>query len=209
MAKRILFQGDSITDCGRNRDDFYSMGMGYANLAQISLGMEYPGEFEFVNRGINGNRIVDLYGRLKEDFLDLEPDYASIYIGINDAWHEVVEDGADTEEFERIYIKLLDEVKAACPKTKLMLVAPFVLNCNPAEDPKRFAIFKKDVEEKVEVVKKIGAKYGIPVVELQAAFDEACTKVPAKYWSAEGVHPTIYGHEIIKRLWLETFEKIK
>lgn len=28
MTKRILFQGDSITDCGRIRDNIVSMGTG-------------------------------------------------------------------------------------------------------------------------------------------------------------------------------------
>lgn len=213
MSKRILFQGDSITDCGRNRNDYYGMGNGYANLVKAALGMDRPGEYEFVNRGISGNRIVDLYARIKQDFINLTPDYASIYIGVNDTWHEIAHsNGVDTDKFERIYTMLIDEIKAACPAIRLMIIAPYVLEgtatCNTEEIPDRLERFRKDVAEKAAVAGKIAEKYGLPLVELQPAFDEACKKAPAEYWAADGVHPTASGHEIIKRLWLEAFDKM-
>lgn len=214
MKKRILFQGDSITDCGRNRDDFYGMGNGYANLVKASLGMDCPGEYEYINRGISGNRIVDLYARIKSGFINLAPDYASIYIGVNDTWHEIsVRNGVDTEKFEKIYTMLIDEIKAACPATKLIIIAPYVLEgsatCNTEEIPDRLERFKKDVAEKAVVAKRIAEKYSLQLIELQPAFDEACTKAPAEYWARDGVHPTACGHEIIKRLWIEAFNQIK
>lgn len=214
MLKKIIFQGDSITDCGRNRDDFYGMGNGYANLVKASLGMDCPNKYEFINRGISGNRIVDLYARIKSDFINLAPDYASIYIGVNDAWHEIVsKNGVDTAKFEKIYTMLIDEVMAACPNTKIIIIAPYVLEgtatCNTDEIPDRLEHFRKDVAEKAIVAKKIAEKYSLPLIELQPAFDEACKKATPEYWTADGVHPTACGHEIIKRLWIEAFEKIK
>lgn len=213
MAKRILFQGDSITDCGREWNSFYGMGSGYPNLVKASLGMDHPGEYEFINRGISGNRIVDLYARIKVDFINLKPDYASIFIGVNDTWHEISHNnGVDTAKFEKIYTMLIDEIKAACPDVKLMIIAPYVLEgtatCNTEEIPDRLERFQKDVAEKATASKRIAEKYGFPLIELQAAFDEACMKAPPEYWTGDGVHPTPCGHEIIKRLWIETFEKI-
>ncbi|MBR2338742.1 MAG: SGNH/GDSL hydrolase family protein [Clostridia bacterium] len=214
MAKRILFQGDSITDCGRPRDNFYGMGNGYPNLVQASLGLDYPNEYEFINRGISGNRIVDLYARIKADFINLKPDYASIYIGVNDVWHEINwNNGVDTEKFEKIYTMLIEEIQTACPETKLMIIAPYVVEgpatCNTEEIPNRYERFREGVAEKAAVAKKMAEKYGLPLIELQPAFDEACDKASAKHWTGDGVHPTPCGHEIIKRLWLEAFEKIK
>lgn len=214
MAKRILFQGDSITDCGRNRNNFFDLGNGYPNLVKASLGFDNPAEYEFINRGVSGNRIVDLYARIKADFINLKPDYASIYIGVNDTWHEIGnQNGVATDKFEKIYTMLIDEVKAACPEIKLIIIAPYVLEgvstCNTEEIPDRLEIFKKDVAEKAGVAKKIAEEYGLPLIELQPAFDEACAKAPAEYWTADGVHPTSCGHEIIKRLWIETFQRIK
>lgn len=214
MIKKILFQGDSITDCRRNREDFYGMGNGYANLVKTSVGVDCPNEYEFINRGVSGDRIVDVYARIKCDFINLEPDYASVYIGVNDTWHEIGErNGVNTEKFEKIYTMLIDEVKAACPNTKIIIIAPFVLEgvdtCDTDEIPDRLERFQKDVAEKAVVAKKIAEKYNLPLIELQPAFDEACKKAPPEYWTADGVHPTACGHEIIKRLWIEAFEKIK
>lgn len=214
MAKRILFQGDSITDCSRNRNNFYGVGYGYANLVKASLGCDNPDEYEFINRGVSGNRIVDLYARIKVDFINLKPDYASIYIGVNDAWHEISsQNGVATDKFEKIYTMLIDEIRNACPETKLMIIAPFVLEgtstCNTEEIPNRLERFKKDVAEKAECSKRIAEKYGLPLIELQPAFDEACKTAPAEYWTNDGVHPTPCGHEIIKRLWIEKFQETK
>lgn len=213
MKKRILFQGDSITDCDRSRNNPLHLGNGYANLVNATLGLENPDKYEFINRGISGNRIVDLYARIKSDFINLEPDFASIYIGTNDTWHEISrKDGVDTEKFEKIYNMLIEEVMAACPKTKIMIIAPFVLEgaatCNTDDNPDRFKRFREDISHKVEAAKRIAKKYDLPFIELQPAFDNACSMAPPEYWTFDGVHPTACGHEIIKRLWVETFSKM-
>ena len=151
--KRILFQGDSITDCGRKREEFYGMGSGYANLVKASLGTDRPGEFEFLNRGVSGNRIVDLYARMKIDLINLAPDYLSIFIGVNDVWHEIAKgNGVATPKFEKIYSMLLEEVREFLPETKVFLIAPFVLHgtatCNTEEKPDRWERFCAEVPEK-------------------------------------------------------------
>ena len=214
MPKRILFQGDSITDCGRDRNDFYGMGNGYANLVKASLGTDCPNEYEFINRGVGGNRIVDMYARIKIDFINLKPDFASIYIGVNDVWHEInKQNGVDTKKFEKIYSMFIDEIKATCPDTKLMIISPFVIEgsatCNTEEKPNKFEMFRNGVAEKAAAAIRIAEKYGIPYVETQSVFDEACTVVEPSYWTRDGVHPTPCGHEIIKRLWISEFNKIK
>ena len=213
MSKLILFQGDSITDCGRGRDSDVYLGCGYPRLVQSFLGFDCPGEYEFINRGISGNRIVDVYARIKADIINLKPDYLSIYIGVNDVWHELgSKNGVATPKFEKIYSMLLEEIKEACPETKIFLIAPFVIKGHGtynAEDTSYYEAFVKDVNEKIGAVKRIGEKFGLPVVELQPAFDKALELAPDNYWTADGVHPTAMGHELIKRLWLETFEKIR
>ena len=177
------------------------------------MGHDCPGEYEFINRGISGNRIVDLYARIKADFINLKPDLASIYVGVNDAWHEINhQNGVDTKKFELIYTMFLDEIRAACPETKLMVIAPFVLEgratCDTEEIPDRLSRFKADVAEKAAAVKRIAEAYSLPLMELQPLFDEACKRAPADHWTLDGVHPTGCGHELIKRLWIETFQTI-
>ena len=111
--KTILFQGDSITDCGRNREQLEGTGTGYPLLVKAQLGFENPGEYTFINKGISGNRIVDLYARIKADIINLKPDYISFLIGVNDVWHEFGgRNGVAAEKFEKIYTMLIEEIKA-------------------------------------------------------------------------------------------------
>jgi len=205
--KRILFQGDSITDAIRNRDLYFDMGKGYPNLVSAYLGFENPGEYEFINRGISGNRIVDLYARMKIDLINLKPDIMSILIGINDIWHEVSrENGVAPDKFKKIYSMLIEEVKEALPDIKIMLLEPFVLE-GPAtaENMDKFA----DVKKMAQAVKEIAEKYNLVFVPLQEKFDEAAKLAPTTYWLGDGVHPTPMGHEIIKREWLKAFNELK
>lgn len=213
MSKVILFQGDSITDCGRNRNISESIGMGYPRLTVAKLGFENPGEYTFYNRGISGNRIVDLYARIKLDIINLKPDYMSILIGVNDVWHEVEsKNGVDTKKFEKIYSMLIEEIKEELPDIKIMIMEPFVLRdtgtCNTEEMPERWEIFNSQVREKAAAAKRVAEKYNLTFIPLQQKLDEADAKLEG-YWTAEGVHPTMYGHELIMREWLDAFEKIK
>ena len=98
--KTVLFQGDSITDGTRFKDQPTHMGSGYPCLAGSKMGRLYPGEYEFINRAISGNKVTDLLPRWKRDCINIKPDYLSILIGVNDVWHELVyHDGTDTETF--------------------------------------------------------------------------------------------------------------
>lgn len=210
MSKIILFQGDSITDCERDRRNPESMGRGYPRLVQASLGAQKPLEYVFLNRGVSGNRIVDIYARIKKDIINLKPDYMSMYIGINDVWHEVNErNGVAPEKFEKIYTMLLEEIYAQLPDIKILLLAPYVLNgtatCNTEENPNRFEFFRTGVDKNIEVVKRIGEKFSLPVIELQPIFDNAIKLAPENYWTKDGVHPTAMGHELIKNAWIECF----
>lgn len=108
---------------------------------------------------------------------------------------------------------MIDEIKEACHEIKLIIITPFFLEskntCNTEQCPDRLEKFKADVPTKVAAAKRIAQKYNLPVIELQPVFDELLKKAPADYWTQDGVHPTACGHEMIKRLWLEVFNKIK
>ena len=212
MKKRILFQGDSITDALRSRDQDVYAGNGYPTLVAGKLGFEQPGEYEFLNRGISGNRIVDLYARIKKDLINLKPDVLSILIGVNDVWHEVeIENGVDAVKFERVYDMLLTEVKEALPDVRIMIMEPFVLHGSATENieekPERWEYFREETPLRAAAAKRVAEKHGADFIPLQERFDEACKLAPAEYWLYDGVHPTAMGHELIARAWLETFER--
>lgn len=201
--KTILFQGDSITDCGRKDD----MGMGYPLLVSAELGLEKPTEYAFINKGISGNRIVDVYARIKADIINLKPDVMSILIGVNDVCHEfALQNGVEAEKFYKIYCMLIEEIKQALPEIKIMLLEPFVLpgKCNEGE----YNEWRAEVIKRAEKVRLVAEKYGLPFIPLQDKFDAACKNAPAVCWLRDGVHPTPIGHELIKREWIKTFNTL-
>ena len=204
---RILFQGDSITDASRNRERDCMRGHGYATIVSGKLGFDYPNEYEFINRGVGGNRVTDLLARIQCHIINLEPDVMSILIGVNDVWHEInSQNGVRTELFEHVYNILIQEVKAAKPDIKIMIMEPFVLKGSATEE--NWDAFKNGVAEKAAAVKRVAEKNGLPFISLQDKFDEACKKAPEDYWLFDGVHPTAAGHELIAREWIKKFEEI-
>ena len=204
---RILFQGDSITDTGRVRDLDRSLGSGYALLTAAALTYEAPKAYECLNRGISGNRIVDVYARMKVDIVNLRPDVMSILIGVNDVWHELArQNGVRAEKFYKVYRMLLEEVRAELPDIKLMLLEPFAL---PGTSTNEFYdAFRAEVALRADAVRRLAEEFGAVFVPLQAGFDELSQKTAPDVWLTDGVHPTPAGHEYIKSRWLAAFRAL-
>ncbi len=204
--KKILFQGDSITDAGRIKESETNLGMGYPVLVSASLSMDKPGEYEFVNKGISGNRVIDLLARIKSDIINLKPDYMSILIGVNDVWHEYPgKNGVDEKRYELYYNMLIEQVKEALPDIKIMILEPFVLKGTATEA--LWDDFRSEVEKRAAAAKRVAEKNQLVFVPLMKKFDEATQIVPAVDLLVDGVHPTPMGHELIKREWLKAFEE--
>lgn len=197
---RYLFQGDSITDCGRgDYGNPYATGCGYPRLLEADL-MAQDGDCEVMNYGISGNRVVDLLARWKRDCLNLKPDVITILIGVNDVWHEFGNhDGVSVLLFEEVYRILLRETFAALPQTRLILMGAYVMP-GPATTPD-WDVFSGEVAARREVTRKLAEEFGLTYVDLQEAFDEAQKKFPAQRWTGDGVHPTAAGHEVIAVAW--------
>lgn len=205
---RILFQGDSITDCGRDWNNDTQLGRGYAHLVEAELGYREPGMHTFINKGISGNRVVDLYARIKRDIINYKPDVMSILIGVNDVWHEIGDspNGVDADKFFKIYSMLIEEVREALPNIKIMILEPFVLEaCSTTEN---WEFFKTETKKRADMARKIAEKYSLPFIELQNGFDELAKKAENSYWLADGVHPTPAGHQFIKNEWLKAYDKL-
>lgn len=212
--KKILFMGDSITDAQRDRDSDAYMGAGYATMVAGELGYKEPYAFEFMNRGISGNRIVDLHARIRKDMINLQPDYISILIGVNDVWHEYTrQNGVDAEKFEMVYGLMIEELQKALPELKIMIMEPFVLHGSATntdeEHPGRWEHFSSECVLRQAAAKRIAEKYNLIFVPLQKLFDTVSTNTPEGYWLVDGVHPTPAGHELIKEEWLKAFALMK
>ncbi len=205
----VLFQGDSITDASRNREDLFCLGRGYASRIAGKLGFDHAeAQPLFVNKGISGNRVSDLYARWNEDAIYLNPKRMSILIGVNDAWrivNELPEGAAD--RFESSYRHLLDITKQYLPDTGLILCEPFTLNCGATAE--RWEDWKALINNYQSIVRQLADEYQAVFVELQKPLDEACKRAEPTYWANDGVHPTAAGHELIANAWLDTVNKSK
>ena len=215
--KKILFQGDSITDAGRFRDyhdPFNRLGCGYPSLIAGRMALAHPGEYEWVNRGVGGDRIVDIYARMQRDLLNHAPDCLSILVGVNDVWHglEAQPNGVSAAKFEKVYDLLLEEVRDALPAIRIILLGAFVLPGGAtvrADQPQRWETFAREVAVRDQIARKLAEKHGCLYVPLQPQFDACCEKMPPEYWLFDGVHPTEAGHELIAQAWIKTFEQIE
>ena len=214
MAKVILFQGDSITDACRDRNNGDSAGHGYPALVKSHLGFENPGKYVFYNRGVSGDRVLDLYARIICDVVNLKPDVMSVLIGVNDIWHGIDwQNGTGLARYEKIYNMFIEEVKAELPDIKIIILEPFVLKGtatdNKEDQPDRWEQFRSGVADMAAAARRVAEKHNLPFVELQKKFDDACRLEAPSYWLMDGVHPTMMGHELIKREWLAAFSALE
>ena len=197
--KTFLFQGDSITDAGRddeNQDNF-GLGCGYAFLLAADIEKNRKGEIKFLNRGKSGDRITDVYARIKEDIINLKPDFMSILIGVNDVSHELTQGcGVTPEKFNKIYNLLIEEIKEALPEIKIIILEPFVLKGSATNE--LWEQFNCEVRKLAIISEKVAKQYKIKFVPLQNKFDDASSDGDTRYWSVDGIHPTSAGHQIIK-----------
>lgn len=202
---RILFQGDSITDCSRGGD---KLGMGYALMVTAALTKDGTAH-ECINRGVSGHRVVDLLARWKRECINLKPDYMSILIGVNDVWHELSDNpnGVSAELFEKVYDLMLEQTFAGCPGIKVVLMEPFVVH-GPATDV-NWDFLNGEVALRREAVRRLAKKYNLSTIPLQDIFDEAIQNVaPASHWSGDGVHPSPAGHALITEHWIAKFREL-
>ena len=202
----ILFQGDSITDAGRNRNDAgpntqSSFGAGYALFTAASILANNPDkELCLYNRGISGNKVFQLAERWEKDCLELQPNILSILIGVNDFWHTKTGGYAETvETYITDYQKLISQTKNALPKIKIVILEPFIIHGGTALDH----TWENDFTPYRSAAKKIATDNNLIFIPLQSVFNEALKHAPAAYWGKDGVHPSMAGAQLMAQAWLK------
>jgi lysophospholipase L1-like esterase len=203
----ILFQGDSITDAGRNREDMNpnsqrALGTGYAMLTAASLMEKYASlDLKVYNRGISGNKVYQLAERWDKDCIELKPAVLSILIGVNDFWHKFNGQYDGTPEiYRKDYIALLERTTKALPGIRLVLCEPFAVNGVKAVNDKWFPEFY----EYQKAAREIATMFDAVFVPFQKAFDDAVKRAPAAYWTGDGVHASFVGAKMMSETWLKT-----
>ena len=197
--QRILFDGDSITDAGRDRDDLESFGYGYVALVIEHLRRQYANlELQFINRGVGGDTTRNMLERFDRDILAHKPDWVSIAIGVNDVWRffdPAPNEAVLTDEFETNYRKLLEPLQ---DKAGLILVSPFLI------EPDRGDPFRVQIDHYGAAVKSLAPEFGALFVPFQEAFDASSLEPSA--FSGDRVHPNETGSELMSQTFLRAID---
>jgi len=203
----VLFQGDSITEWGRDKaksapNEFGSLGSGYVLLTASGLLREYADKKLLIyNKGISGNKVFQLSDRWDTDALTIKPNVLSIMVGVNDYWHTITSGYKGTIDIYRTdYHKLLDRTKQALPDVKIIIGEPFAVKGVKAVDDSWYPAF----DTYREAARKTAEDFGAAFIPYQAVMDEALNHAPANYWSIDGVHPTVAGAALMAHAWQET-----
>lgn len=207
---KIIFLGDSITDANRERQSEYTNSLlGYGFVMQVAgrLYANNPIGYEILNKGISGNRIVDLYARIKSDVWNEKPDVLNILVGVNDIWHEIAHNnGVDIKRFENIYRLIIEETKERLPDIKIILCEPVVLKGSKTEYAyERFL----EIKNYARVVEKLAKEYNLPFLPLQNKFDDLAKQYGEGIFLRDGVHPTVQGSVLIADEWLKLYNTLE
>ena len=142
-AERLVFIGDSITDCGR-REQFAPYGNGYVAIVRGLNEAQAPQlHLEYFNRGIGGNTTAELANRWQEDVIELKPDWLSVLVGINDC-HQYLFDGRNDVGPERYAQRYEARLAQAVELTycSLILLEPFYFAQPAGANEQQRQVFK-------------------------------------------------------------------
>ena len=202
---KILFQGDSITDAGRDKRNYYNLGDGYPKYAAELIKASYPEtSFEFINLGISGNRTSQLFDRLYTDAISLQPDVISVLIGINDLWHRHGPECIETTDaqLELNYREILKRIKAQT-NAKIIILSPYVLDADGV------SYLREDIKTVLPIIRNLAREYADAYVPLDELFEKAIKNQPTSlYYSPDGVHPNENGSRFIAEHYAEAIKKI-
>ncbi|RZA01368.1 MAG: lysophospholipase, partial [Sphingobacteriaceae bacterium] len=206
----VLFQGDSITDSGRDwgKNEFNTipgLGHGYVLLSSAQLLNDHADKnLTIYNKGVSGNKVVNLLGRWNQDCIKLKPAVVSIMIGVNDFWHTLDFGYKGTlQVYKDDYHKLLDGTTKELPGVKLIIGEPFGVRGVKAVTDKWYPAF----DGYRQVSRDIAAEYGATFIPYQTVFDKAAETAPGSYWTTDGVHPSIAGTSLMSHAWLKAIGK--
>jgi len=197
-GERVEFIGDSITDCGR-RQDPAGLGQGYVSVIRNLLAAHRPNcPVEIINRGVGGDRVVDLAARWDEDVLAVAPAWLSISIGINDVWRAVTPgmeaDAVPLDRFIAVYRELLEKTRG--DGIRLVLMEPTLVGDDPAGEGNRL------LAGYVKAVGQMARDFEAILVPTHAAFLRLRRERPELDLTVDGAHPTPLGHTVMAVTWL-------
>lgn len=195
----VLFQGDSVTDCRRNRNDEYDLGDSYVKIVGEYL---RKNNVQVINRAISGNKVNDLLTRFQKDFVECKPDYLFILIGVNDTWHNYPNQKATAifkEEYELLLKKIKDEIGIP-----VIILEPFIIGYK-----EEYTHMRGDLLTKVDEIRKLAKKYSCEYIAFENDFATILIHEDEELYSIEGIHPLEKGYELMAKKIIENIKIIK
>ncbi len=190
----ILFLGDCITGSDRDLNNPDDLGHGY--VARINDALRNY-RIKVINRGMDGNRIIDLLEQYEKNVHSEQPDFVTIYIGMNDViYHYTKGIYTSNEEFEYNLKTLLEKIKSDF-NVPILLIEPFIIDITP-----ELTKMREELWQKVDIIRKLARAYASEYIALDGSFASACIKHELTFYSTDGIHPTEEGHKFIARRWL-------
>lgn len=189
--KKIIFFGDSLTRAG-------ILPNGYIDCIKK---LDTTNSNDYIESGVNGHKIYDLYFRLQNDVLDKNPNIVVIFIGVNDVWHkQLFKTGTAYHDFEKCYTKIVEQLNEKGIKT--ILCSPAVIG-----ERKDFNEMDFDLDDYTEVIERIAKKNKLPFINFRILFtDFILQNNPDNLFfgilTTDGVHLNDMGNKIVAQaLW--------
>ena len=202
---KILFQGDSITDAGRDKRNYHDMGKGYPKYASELIAERHPDlNIEFINFGIGGHRTHQVFDRIYMDGIAFQPDIISFLVGINDVWHRHNSERIATTDaqIELNYRCILERIKKET-NAKIVMLSPYVLDCDDKDE------LREDLKTVLPIIRSLAKEYADVYIPLDEYFEEAIKTAPEKlYYSKDGVHPNENGARFIGKIYADAIEAL-
>ena len=201
---RIVFAGDSVTDMESAQPVgeglFDNVGRSYVRIIENMLSAIYPEvHVRVTNAGIGGNTSRDLLARFDRDVVQLNPDWVSICIGINDVWRQFDTPAMpDYAVFPEEYEQNLEKMIAMIPQSVkgVFILSPYYM------EPNREDVMRARMDEYVAICKKLAEKYGFRFVDFQALYEDYCKIRHSSYIAWDRVHPNQVGATLMARAFL-------
>ncbi|MBP5308158.1 MAG: SGNH/GDSL hydrolase family protein, partial [Clostridia bacterium] len=169
---KILFIGDSVTDCDRGRPvgEGYFLGNGYVRFIDMMLSASYPDKnFHIINMGNSGDTSLDVIARWKTDVESFSPDVIVCNIGVNDVWRHF-DSPSMTEKHvaKEIYYKSISEIarRGRDIAREVILLTPYFIE-NNVDDPMYIKM-----KEYASEMKRAAEENGVLCIDLQNAFTD-------------------------------------
>ena len=202
-GERMLFIGDSITDCGR-REHAVPLGDGYVSMFTELATAKYPERnIEWINMGIGGNRTTHLRQRWQTDVIDLGPDRLSIKIGINDlnSFRRGEPDGVPPDEYKWNFDAILNSTRQALGDIPILLITPFYISTNLGDEVDGAVLGM--MPQYIDIIEEMSSKYDTLLFNLHDVFQEHQKYREPSTFCPEPVHPNHTGHLVIANALME------